>query len=77
MNHPFYKYVLTFRGGPQSDLKALFAEGMYNDLTFPKYSTDFDEVSSYIEELAHQDMTATIFDELWLLYETNVGFQSY
>jgi len=76
MYHSFYQYVLTFRGGPKSDLKAMFAEGMFNDLIFPKYSTDFDEISSYIEELAHEDMTATIFDELWSLYETYVKSQS-
>lgn len=76
MNHTFYKYALTFRGGPKSDGKAMFAEAMFYDLTFPKQSTDFEEISRYIEEMAHSDMSATIFDEMWSLYETNVGLQS-
>jgi uncharacterized protein YozE (UPF0346 family) len=76
MNHTFYKYALTFRGGPKSDLKSQFAEAMFSDLTFPKQSSDFQELSRYIEELAHEDMSATIFDDLWSLYETNVLSQS-
>ena len=75
MNHSFYTYALTFRGGPVSDKLAMFAEAMFYDLSFPKQSTDFEEISRYIEELAHSDMSATIFDELWLLFETNVAFQ--
>lgn len=71
MYHTFYKYVLTFRGGPKTDLKSQFAEAMYYDLSFPKQSSDFHELSRYIEELAHRDMSALLFDELWTLYETN------
>lgn len=71
MYHTFYKYVLTFRGGPKTDLKSQFAEAMYYDLSFPKQSSDFHELSRYIEELAHQDMSALLFDDLWTLYETN------
>lgn len=76
MNQSFYKYALTFRGGKKSDGKAVFAEAMFYDLTFPKQSNDFEEISRYIEELAHLDISAIIFDEMWLLYETNIAFQS-
>lgn len=72
MNHTFYLYTLTFRGGPISDGKSRFAEAMFYDFTFPKQSSNFHEISRYIEELAHLDMSATVFDELWSLYETNV-----
>ncbi|MDX1807354.1 MAG: YozE family protein [Paenisporosarcina sp.] len=75
MNHSFYTYALTFRGGPVSDKLAMFAEAMFYDLSFPKQSNDFEDISRYIEELAHSDMSASIFDELWLLFETNVAFQ--
>jgi len=74
MNQSFYKYALTFRGGKNSDSKSLFAEAMFYDFTFPKQSKDFQEVSRYIEELAHPDISAIIFDEMWLLYETNISF---
>jgi uncharacterized protein YozE (UPF0346 family) len=72
MNHTFYMYTLTFRGGPMTDKKSRFAEAMFYDLTFPKHSSNFHEISRYIEELSHQDMSATVFDEIWLLFETNV-----
>ncbi len=75
MNHSFYKYALTFRWGSHTDKKAMFAEAMFYDLSFPKHSNDFEEISRYIEELAHKDMSATIFDEMWILFETNIAFR--
>lgn len=64
----FYHYVLTFRGGDWSDSKARFSESMFIDLGFPKSSTDFDELSSYIELQSNDYITTTAFDELWELY---------
>lgn len=64
----FYHYVLTFRGGDWSDSKARFSESMFIDPSFPKSSTDFDELSSYIELQSDEFLTTTAFDELWALY---------
>ena len=42
MNRTFYQFVLSYRGGKKSDDKAVFAEGMFNDLSFPKEETRYD-----------------------------------
>lgn len=68
MEKSFYEFVLTFRGGQTNDAKTRFAETAFLDHSFPKSSTSFDEISSYIETIADEDMTTQTFDELWDLY---------
>ena len=43
------------------------AEAMYDDLSFPKQSEDYDEISSYLE-LSGMLESMSIFDEAWDLY---------
>ena len=69
MNRSFYQFTLSFRGGEKDDLKAVFAEAMFNDLSFPKEEKDFDPLSRYVEEKADPAMRSIIFDELYKLYE--------
>ena len=64
----FYHYVLTFRGGEWSDRKVRFAESMFVDHAFPKVSTDFEELSNYLELQSDENLTIGAFDELWELY---------
>lgn len=73
MNQSFYLYVLNYRGGQQHDRKVIFANTMFHLHDFPKAETSFDILSNYIEELAHPEMEATIFDELWDLYKEAVN----
>ena len=40
------------------------AEAMYDDLSFPKQSEDYDEISSYLE-LSGMLESMSIFDEAW------------
>ncbi len=68
MKKSFYLYVLTFRGGDWSDSKVRFAEEMFHEHNFPKQSADFDELSTYIESFATDNLTTVTFDELWALY---------
>ncbi|WP_203248860.1 YozE family protein [Sporosarcina beigongshangi] len=69
MDRSFYRFVLSFRGGGKGDLNALFAESVFNDLSFPKEEKAFDPLSRYIEEKADPQMPSAIFDELYTLYE--------
>lgn len=71
MKQSFYLFVLTFRGGDLSDLKTRFAEAAFIDHSFPKTSTTFEELSSYIETKADQDLSTSAFDELWEIYQMN------
>ncbi|GLC89150.1 YozE family protein [Lysinibacillus piscis] len=68
-NRSFYMYALTFRGGDWGDIKVRFAEDMFHEHNFPKQSTDFDELSSYIESFATDNLSIEAFDALWALYE--------
>ena len=68
MNRSFYQFVLSFRGGAKED-SAVFAEYMFEDLSFPKDETGFDTLSRYIEEKADPNMPSVVFDELYKLYE--------
>ncbi|SES09634.1 YozE family protein [Psychrobacillus sp. OK032] len=68
MNQSFYLFALKYRGGQKEDEKSLFAESMFQQHDFPKTETSFQALSEYIEELAHPELTASIFDELWEYY---------
>jgi len=63
----FYHFVLTYRGA--RDEKGAFAEAVFNDLSFPKTSTDFHELSAYIEMQADSTMATHVFDEIWEEYK--------
>ncbi|MBO1914808.1 hypothetical protein J4G37_59525, partial [Microvirga sp. 3-52] len=54
--------------GGKNDEKAIFAEGMFNDLSFPKEETKYDPLSRYIEEKAEEEMRPVVFDELYSIY---------
>lgn len=69
MDRSFYHFVLSFRGGGKEDAAAVFAEYMFNDLSFPKEEKTFDVLSRYIEEKADPNMPSVVFDELFKLYE--------
>lgn len=71
MKQSFYLFVLTFRGGDLSDPKTRFAEAAFIDHSFPKTSTTFEELTSYIETKADQDLSTSAFDELWEIYQMN------
>lgn len=64
----FYQFTLSFRGGNLKDPKVRFAERMFEDHSFPKTSTSFEELSSYIETQADDALSTQAFDELWDLY---------
>ncbi|MED3662322.1 YozE family protein [Ureibacillus sp. FSL K6-8385] len=70
MYQSFYQFALSYRGGDASDPKTRFAEKMFQDHSFPKVSSSFEELSSYIETLADEDLSTQAFDELWEIYQT-------
>lgn len=72
MKRSFYQFVLSFRGGNVEDPKTRFAEKVFYDHSFPKQSTSFNELSSYVETIADEDLSTYTFDELWQLYEERI-----
>ncbi|TDM13260.1 YozE family protein [Macrococcus lamae] len=68
----FYQYILTVRGskGPEGT----FAEEAFEDLMFPKYETDFNLLSDYIENYGSSKMQLAVFDELYDKYQEWLKF---
>lgn len=62
----FYQFVLTYRGAHNE--QGAFAEAVFHDLSFPKSSMDFHELSAYIEMQADSAMSTYVFDEIWEEY---------
>lgn len=64
----FYRYLMTQRNPNSADEIEQFANNAFLDSTFPKQSTDFDEISKYLEENADYLPSMTIFDAAWQKY---------
>ncbi|MDQ0427478.1 uncharacterized protein YozE (UPF0346 family) [Planomicrobium stackebrandtii] len=68
MDRSFYQFALKYRGKLDADDFSHFADSMFLDHSFPKSSSDFDQLSKYVEEKAHPVMKASVFDEMWEEY---------
>lgn len=65
----FYHYMMKFRHNQGGDPLGEFARFAYNDHGFPKSSTDYHEISSYLEMNGHFLESMSVFDQAWDLYE--------
>lgn len=68
----FYHYLLKYRHPKPKDSISEFANQAYEDHSFPKTSTDYHEISSYLELNADYLHTMATFDEAWDQYESEV-----
>jgi uncharacterized protein YozE (UPF0346 family) len=59
------KYRHNRGGDPIGEL----ARGAYHDHSFPKSSTDYHEISSYLELNGHYLTSMSVFDQAWDMYE--------
>lgn len=64
----FYNWLMTNRNPMAADDVQQFANNAFLDSTFPKQSTDFDDISKYLEENTTYLMSMTTFDEAWSMY---------
>ncbi|AFS40352.1 MAG: YozE family protein [Leuconostoc gelidum] len=69
-NRSFYSWLMTNRNTVSANEIQQFANNAFLDSTFPKQSTDFDEISKYLEENTTYLMSMTTFDQAWELYHT-------
>lgn len=68
MAKSFYHYIVKYRNQTAKDQISQFANDVYHDHSFPKGSTDYHELSSYLELNGHYIENMSLFDELWDLY---------
>ncbi|QIL50598.1 YozE family protein [Weissella coleopterorum] len=68
MRRSFYQWLMTQRDPVTHDEVKTFANGTFFDQSFPKQSTDFDEISRYLEENGSYLQSMDIFDAAWRQY---------
>ncbi|MBU8878933.1 YozE family protein [Bacillus sp. FJAT-29790] len=68
MAKTFYHFLMKYRHPAPKDAVSQFANHAYEDHSFPKTSSDYHEVSSYLELNGSYIRNMSIFDEAWELY---------
>lgn len=67
MRPTFFKFALRYRD--EKSPFGEFVEGMLEDTLFPRQEKEFDELSRYVEESIDVRLDATVFDEMYRLYD--------
>ncbi|WP_042346685.1 YozE family protein [Bacillus massiliigorillae] len=65
----FYQFLQTYRQPKIVDDITQFAYDAFQDHSFPTHSTDYQEISSYLEMNGHYLKSMTIFDDAWEDYQ--------
>ncbi|MFC0477956.1 YozE family protein [Robertmurraya beringensis] len=68
MRKSFYHFLMKYRHPAPKDAISRFANDAYLDHSFPKTSTDYTELSSYLELNGPYLESMAIFDDAWELY---------
>ncbi|HLU21368.1 YozE family protein [Lederbergia graminis] len=68
MNKSFYHFLMKFRQPSANDELSSFANAAYKDHSFPKQSSDYQELSDYLELNVDYLPTVAFFDYVWELY---------
>ncbi|WP_147534918.1 YozE family protein [Bacillus marasmi] len=69
MAKSFYHFLMKFRHPKPKDPIGHFANDAYQDHSFPKTSSDYHEISVYLELNGHYLKSLSTFDEAWDLYD--------
>ncbi|MFV0556313.1 MAG: YozE family protein [Lactovum sp.] len=64
----FYEYLMRFRAASELDDVTRLANLVFQDRAFPKQSSDYQEVSNYLEMSSNFYFNLTIFDDIWREY---------
>ncbi len=68
MRRSFYAWLMTQRNPKSNEPVAILADLAFEDLSFPKHTDDFDEVSRYLEDGASFSFNLGQFDQIWEEY---------
>ncbi|MBM7692526.1 uncharacterized protein YozE (UPF0346 family) [Peribacillus deserti] len=64
----FYHFLMRYRQPKDLDEITKFANSAYKDHSFPKQSSDYHEISNYLELNVHYLESMAVFDRAWDLY---------
>ena len=70
----FYQFLMTKRNPNSHDSIAEFANNAFLDVSFPKETLTYDEMSKYLELNAGYLPNMDIFDEVWREYLERTTF---
>jgi len=73
MAKTFYHFLMKYRHPAPKDAISTFANDAYMDHSFPKTSSDYHEISSYLELNGSYLENMSVFDEAWDLYLLSEG----
>lgn len=68
MRKSFYSWLMTQRNPKSDEPVAILADYSFETPDFPKHSSDFDEISRFLEEESRFDFSMRDFDQIWELY---------
>ncbi|WEV44931.1 YozE family protein [Streptococcaceae bacterium ESL0687] len=61
----FYTYLMAKRGPKEDCDLTILANEVFNDSTFPRHTSDFNEISDYLEREAPFSFNLGKFDEIF------------
>lgn len=67
----FYEYVKRYKGKTNPTDESRLADWIYSTDDFPKFSTDFHEISNFLEIYSPFPEAIHVFDALWEKYEAD------
>lgn len=71
MRRSFYQYIKTMRDPYKKDDMTLLANAIDKDGAFPKHSTQYNELSDYLEMNGDYVISMDVFDKVYQMYEDN------
>ncbi|WP_102027256.1 YozE family protein [Salirhabdus sp. Marseille-P4669] len=69
MQRSFYHFMMKYRGMHKHAEERKFADWLFQDHSFPKHSSTYDEISQYLEWNSPFPSALSLFDRLWSVYE--------
>jgi uncharacterized protein YozE (UPF0346 family) len=72
MAKSFYQYFMKYRANEPKEKKAILANAIYDDYSFPKSSKDYHEIATYLELNGDYDADMSVFDDSWMEYTAYV-----
>ena len=69
----FYQFLNTYRHALEKSEMSIFAENVFHDPGFPKNSSDYHEISLYLEMNGDYILDMSLFDDAWNLYLQDIG----
>ncbi|OFI46210.1 YozE family protein [Floricoccus penangensis] len=68
MGKSFYQFLMAKKVHKEVDDVTKLANLVFNDIAFPRQSSNFEEVSNYLETHAEFSFNLSKFDEIWQEY---------